>query len=110
MPTLPEIAGTDRPGDQYQGRNVEPMKGTSMLPLLDGKSEQVHPDNYVMGWELFAKRALRQGDWKIILQGKPYGTDRWQLFNLKTDPWEQNDLVSQQPEKLNTGRIIVKGH
>jgi arylsulfatase A-like enzyme len=109
MPTLLELAGIQHPGQQYKGREVADMSGESMLAMLKGERDSAHERDYVMGWELFGKRALRQGDWKIIYQ--PYHEVRnpvhegiktgiWQLYNLAEDPVEMNDLAEQHPEKL----------
>ena len=80
-----------------------------MLGLLKGDSKSVHPDDYYMGWELFGKRALRKGDWKIMYQ--PYHeirepvtpgilTNTWQLYNLAEDPAELHDVSRSHPEKF----------
>lgn len=109
MPTLLEVSGIDHPGSRYRNRDVVQMKGKSMLSVLQGKASKVHPDDYVIGWELFSKRAIRKGDWKIIYE--PYHevlepritgikTDTWQLYNLAEDPAELNDLSVKNPEKL----------
>lgn len=109
MPTILEIAGVPHPGTRYRGRDVLPMEGVSMLSMLQGEADAVHGPDYVMGWELFAKRGLRQGDWKIIYE--PYHpvrepwpegvrTDTWQLYNLADDPGERRDLSAQYPDKL----------
>ena len=102
MPTLLDIAAIRHPGATYKGRQLEPMTGKSLLPLLQGQSATVHDKNAVLGWELFAKRAIRQGDWKITLQAKPYGSGEWQLYNLKTDPFEQKNLAAKAPGKLRS--------
>ena len=102
MPTLLDIAAIRHPGATYKGRQLEPMTGKSLLPLLQGQSATVHDKNAVLGWELFAKRAIRQGDWKITLQAKPYGSGEWQLYNLKTDPSEQKNLAAKAPGKLRS--------
>ena len=109
MPTLLELAGIQHPGKRYRDRDVVEMRGSSMLSLLEGSDEAVHPDDYVIGWELFNKRAIRKGDWKIIYE--PYHIDReprhagiktdtWQLYNLAEDPVEMNDLSGKHPGKL----------
>ena len=54
-----------------------------------------------IAWEVFGNRALRQGDWKIRWQFKPFGKGEWELFNLADDPAERLDLTSKEPEKLN---------
>lgn len=109
MPTLLELAKIQHPGTQYRDREVVNMKGKSMLAMLKGEAEQVHSDDYILGWELFTKRGVRQGDWKIIyepfhvvLEPRVSGikTDTWQLYNLANDPAEMNDLSEKNPEKL----------
>jgi len=60
----------------------------------------IHNKTEVFGWELFRRRGVRKGDWKILWLDAPFGTDQWQLYNLKVDPRETNDLAKQEPEKL----------
>ena len=109
MPTFLELAGTRHPGATYRGRPVLPIQGSSMLAMLNGEAKATHTSDYVMGWELFNRRAIHQGDWKILWEGNneyfepwPAGieVDRWQLFNLAQDPAELNDLSVSYPDKL----------
>ncbi len=100
MPTFLELAGTAHPGTEYRGRAVLPMKGRSMLPMLRGETDRVHPPDTVTGWELFGKRAIRQGDWKLLWEPEPYGPGSWQLYDLSVDPTESNDLSGAEPEVL----------
>jgi arylsulfatase len=106
-PTLVELAGAEPPSTHYNGLKIHPFKGTSMLAFLSGKSQFIHRQDYVMGWELFGHRAIRQGDWKLLwLSSKPSWltlsgtTDQWGLYNLSTDPAEMNDLSGSEPEKF----------
>jgi arylsulfatase len=98
-PTVLELAGVRHPGAQYQGREVVPLEGRSMLGLLTGRQAQVH-EEFTRGWELNGRRALRKGDWKIVQANKPWGTGQWQLFNLAQDRSELHDLAKKQPAKL----------
>ena len=108
LPTMLELAGIEHP-QTFQGREVLPLRGASMLPALTGASASVHDEEYVMGWELFGRRAIRQGDWKIVWE--PAGIlweprdpdirdDSWRLYNLADDPGEQVNLAQEQPERL----------
>jgi arylsulfatase A-like enzyme len=99
-PTLLELAGITHPGTEYRGRAVEPMRGGSLLPYLSGDAETVHDEVTDTGWELFGRRAIRQGDWKALYLPQPYGPGAWQLYNLSTDPGEINDLAASHPDKL----------
>ena len=100
-PTFLEIAKTIHPGEQYQGKAIHPIKGKSMIAMLNGTTNIVHPENNVMGWELFNRKAIRKGAWKSVWIEKPHGNDRWSLFNLKDDPLEQYDLAGKNTQKLN---------
>jgi arylsulfatase len=74
------------------------MQGRSMVPMLMGKAESVHGDEPVMGWELFGRRAIRKGDWKLVWTTEPYGPGDWELINLADDPGEIHDLSTDYPE------------
>ncbi len=43
--TVLDLAGVDHPGTAFQGRNVAPIEGTSMLPFLTGRSVSIHDDD-----------------------------------------------------------------
>jgi arylsulfatase len=98
-PTFLEIAGVTYP-TMYRGRNVEPIRGRSMVPLLAGRSDDVRPDDEAICWELFGWRAVRRGDWKATWLPEPFGVSDWQLFDLATDPGETTDLADTRPELM----------
>ena len=110
MPTLLELAGIEHPGaGTFQGREVIAMDGRSVVPVLTGSSASIREPGDFMGWELFGKQALRQGDWKILYVPSIPSRDvrlpvlkpgQWQLYNLADDPAEMNDLAESEPEKL----------
>jgi arylsulfatase len=108
MPTLLDAAGIEHPAPRYAGRQVLPMQGRSLAPMLGGATEAVQGDEFSLGWEFLGKRAYRSGDWKIVFQPEqpawepwPGGivTGRWQLYNLAVDPAEQHDLADEKPQK-----------
>ena len=99
VPTALELAGVEHPGGSYRGRPVAALEGASMLAFLRGQTNAVHPDDYSMGWELFGRRAVLQGDWKLVWLWEPYGPERWALYDLARDPAETDDLTARNPEK-----------
>jgi arylsulfatase len=98
MPTMLELAGIEHPGERFQGRAVLPMQGRTMLPMLLGEAESVHGPEPLMAWELFGRRAVRRGEWKLTFTTKPHGPGEWQLFDLASDPAELYDLSDRHPE------------
>jgi len=98
-PTLLELAGVEHPS-VYDGREVAPMQGKSMVSFLSGETDSIHDDDAVMGWELFGRRGILKGHWKLLWLWEPYGMERWELFDLSSDPSESRDLSEEAPEKL----------
>jgi len=102
-PTLLELAGVKHPaqeGARYRSRTVAAMRGRSMLDYLTAATEHVHTADEAIGWELFGRRGLRQGNWKIVQLPIPEGSGAWQLYNLSNDPAEIDDLAASHPQKL----------
>lgn len=99
-PTVLEMAEITHPDTLYEGREIFPMNGVSMLSWLEGSAENVHAADAPHGWELFGRRGLRKGDWKLEWMEDPYGNSDWELYNLKEDISEQHNLADQHPDKL----------
>ncbi len=100
-PTFLEIAGASHP-TQYNGKDVLPFQGKSILTILKDGSKSVRSERDTLGWELIGLRAMRSGDWKATRLVPPFGNSEWQLFNMKNDPGEAKDISSEHPEKLQT--------
>ncbi len=99
-PTVLELAGAEHPGATYRGRDVAGMRGRSMVPYLSCADEAVHDAETDTGWELFGRRAIRQGQWKALYLPQPDGPGNWQLYDLSNDPGETQDQAAARPEKL----------
>ena len=93
MPTFCALAGYTPDHDlKWDGKN--------MWPQLSGQ-EQPQPRTIYVAGPNFRSRALRVGDWKLIVQeprGKQPG--KTELFQLADDPNETTDLAAQRPEKV----------
>lgn len=101
MPTLLDLAGIEQPQSPFRGREVAPIKGVSWLPYLRGEAERIYSTDEITGWELFGRMALRKGDYKALFIPKPHGPERWQLFDLASDPGEPIDLAEDQRQRLD---------
>ncbi len=98
MPTLLDVAGTRYPSNVQP--DLPPLLGKSWTPLLAGQTDSVRTDQDYLAWEVFGNRAVRQGEWKLRWQVKPYGKGDWELFNVAKDPAERKDLAAQNPDKV----------
>lgn len=109
QPTFLAMAGVDHPAS-WKGRPVLPQQGRSWSRLLAGAEVAVRSPDEPFGWELFYRRGLRLGDWKVVYLPRspdgaaysrldPIATD-WELYNLQDDPGETRNLARERPEKL----------
>jgi len=98
-PTLLDIAGATYP-KSYHGNELPPLIGKSWMKVLSGEAESPRTQQDYLAWELFGNRAIRQGDWKLRWEYKPYGNGDWELFNLAADPAERTDLAGINPGKV----------
>ena len=68
--------------------------GVNLLPLLEGKTDKLTPRE--LYFRFGVQHAVRQGDWKLVKASKDMQP---MLVNLATDPGEQTDLTTKEPEK-----------
>ena len=99
MPTILDLAGLEHP-QEIGVRQVIPPQGTSVLDLFAGKVETPSAEVSQVGYELFGLKAYYVGDWKILWMPPPFGPGEWELFNLREDPAEMNDLSGEDAAKL----------
>lgn len=96
MPTFLEFGQGTYP-DNYNGNNIVPIQGQSLVPLLENPDSHNFSDREI-GWEAYGMDAYRRGKWKILRLPEPYGIGDWQLYDLSEDPGEVKDLASQNAE------------
>ena len=96
--TILDAAGINHPGMSYKGRQVEPLRGRSMMNVINGKSNFVYDNDTAVSWEMLGFRAVRKGDFKLVWLPLPFGNDDWQLYDLSKDPAELNDLSQEWPK------------
>ncbi|AUX28948.1 arylsulfatase [Sorangium cellulosum] len=100
LPTVLELAGVPNPGNTYKGREVVPISGRSILPVLDDRATAVRAPGEALIWEHGNHRYVIRDNWKLLWLGAPYGpTPRaWTLYDLATDRGEINDVSAAHPE------------
>jgi len=97
LPTFLDLAGLQHPGIRFDNRDVFPMTGSSMMPLLTGQDDRIHDEDAVFGWELNMFSSLRKGDWKLVFAKDV--SDDFQLFDLASPEGEWKDRMQEEPEK-----------
>jgi len=101
-PTLLEILGI-APPEEYEGRGIKPMEGTSMAYSFDDPgAEGRKTEQY---YEIEGRRAYYDNGWKIIAYREPeqeFDEAPWELYKLAEDFSESNDLAAEYPEKVES--------
>lgn len=99
MPTVLDLAGVAPPTTTFNGREVLPLRGKSMAPLLASSNQsRIHPADEAIALDSAGFRMMVKGDWKIVQP--PRGG--WMLFNITEDPSESRELAVELPEQLAT--------
>jgi arylsulfatase A-like enzyme len=100
-PTLVDVAHAESPPNY-------PLDGVSLLPVLNGVQKTLgrsglawHFPGYLgFGpgeWRTTPASAVHFGDWKLI---EFFEDGRQELYNLKDDIGEKNNLASENPDKV----------
>ncbi len=98
VPTLLQGAGIPAHDGNYQGRQVEPMDGRSLLAQMQGKTAKVYGPTEAVGYELSGCQAVFKGAYKLIKNIPPLGDRQWHLYDPEKNPGEANDLAATRPE------------
>lgn len=92
MATVAEVGGATYP-KEFNGHTITPLEGKSLVPAFAGKP--IRRD--AIFWEHEGNAAVREGDWKLVRKG---GDGAWELYNLKTDRTELQNLAAAQPTRV----------
>jgi arylsulfatase A-like enzyme len=91
-PTICELtAAPVRPG----------IDGKSLAPIIQGRANSVRDSLFLS--HLDVQRAITDGRWKLIRYPK---INQTQLFDLKNDPDERNDLSSASDQKSRIDHLM----
>ncbi len=109
-PTILEIAGVK------EVRRVQEVDGRSFVNILKGEKEKTNARplfwHYPNEWGpkgpgIGAASTVRLGDWKLVY----FHADRsMELYNLKNDIGEEQNLATEQPEKIKELAIVLTNH
>ena len=113
LPTFAALTGTKIPDDRI-------IDGVNQLDFILGKSKTArtsyiyNPDSSSVQTRILQGNAIREGDWKLISPLKvglfleDGGTGDWELYNLKEDIGESNNLVAKYPKKVKYLKALLK--
>ncbi|MFO8057508.1 MAG: arylsulfatase [bacterium] len=102
MPTMCELAGVSSPSA---------IDGISMLPALlgDNDRQEEHQHLYWELHELGGRQAVRSGRWKAVRYNVSRNRDKGvELYDLREDPGEKNDLADKKPEVAHRMLAIMR--
>jgi arylsulfatase A-like enzyme len=74
------------------------LDGVNLLPYLNANDQGVPHES--LFWRSIEKSAFRSGDWKAVRNPHRGQGGDWELYNLRADIGEQDDLKSQYPNRL----------
>ena len=97
-PTILELAQVSAPTGKFNGKDVHPIDGNSMLSYLRGKQEYIHSSDQAVIYEMAGSAAVFQGDYKLTKNNPPFGNRQWRLYRPVEDPAEVNDLAAKNPD------------
>ncbi|MCG8310638.1 MAG: arylsulfatase [Cytophagales bacterium] len=97
MATFIDAADTHYP-DEYQGNQIVPASGKSLLPLFKGEDIRIHTEPIF--WEHEGNKAVRLGKYKLVSKWSKVAETKWELYDMETDRTEMHDLSAELPEKV----------
>ena len=100
--------------DMIEVRTRGEIDGISFLPTLigDTRKQKQHDHLYWEFHEHGGRRALRQGDWKLVqynVNKNPAGD--FELYDLKSDPAEEHNVAGKFPNRVkDMQKIMLNEH
>jgi arylsulfatase A-like enzyme len=92
MATCLELGKASYP-TSFKGNVIRPHESLSLVPVITGGvQDRGHPYYFNHG----GSRALIQGDWKIVREGR----GAWALYNLRQNRTETVDLALEYPDRV----------
>ena len=95
MPTFLDMAGAKYP-EQHKEKKIIPAEGISLLASLK-EPKNAFAREKPLFWAFAGSRAVREGDWKLAWDAR---IKAWELYDLKTDRSETNNLAEEFPERV----------
>jgi arylsulfatase A-like enzyme len=104
-PTIAELAGVELGRGALPGRSLAPLVRGEPAPALAAPRVLVHQNAHNLAV------AVREGDWKLIWplgEDHPLLSGAPELYDLRRDPGETQDLAAREPERVAALRAHVE--
>lgn len=102
FPTILDVAGIEKPSDH-------PIDGASIRSLLAGDSQAVGATGFLVHFPHEHRSSYfttyRTESWKVIYHyfpGPESNGQRYELYDMKSDPYESRNLAAEQSDTLRT--------
>ena len=102
MPTFADLAGVQAPAND----------GISFAPILLGKPQKQQEHEFLY-WEYPSAKgwlAVRMGPWKGLVKRVVKGNGKMELYNLETDPREDQDVAAAHPDIVQQMWEIIQAN
>ena len=95
MATCLDLANTVQP-EIFNGNKIKKHSGKSLIPIFLGSTKEIHEEPIF--WEHEGNKAVRHGDYKLVLDWEKNNNDNWELYNISNDRTEQNNIIGEFPD------------
>lgn len=107
----------------YKVKDTEAEDSYSMLPMLTGNKSKAESREYIVHHSIDGSFAIKSGDWKLCVCSYSGGWSypriqdvrkenldlpEMQLYNLKEDIGETNNLIAEYPQKAAELKALLK--
>ena len=113
LPTFAALTGAKIPDDRA-------IDGVNQTDFIFGNSKSArttylyNPGSASVQSTILQGNAIREGDWKLLSPLKVMkfledaGSGEWELYNLKEDIGETNNLAAKYPEKVEALQKLIE--
>jgi arylsulfatase A-like enzyme len=116
VPTILEATGVKAP-DSVNGIKQSPIEGVSMAYTFDKKNATAPSARKTQYFELMSNRGIYNdgwyanttppvGPWVLNSPMPDVNAYKWELYNLKDDYSQANDLAAKMPDKLKQMQVL----
>jgi arylsulfatase A-like enzyme len=119
VPTILEATGVKAP-ETVNGIKQSPIEGVSMMYTFDQKNASAPSARKTQYFELISNRGIYNdgwyanttppvGPWVLNSPMPEVNAYKWELYNLKDDYSQANDLAAKMPDKLKQMQALFDG-